>query len=400
MLSEASRGSVGNDASAPANQPYFPGSSTIAGYTILSPIPQPGAQADVYVARDDDNQRYAVKLYRGLTTPSAAAARALAQLSRHRLLVPLFQGQWQGRAVEITRLFPQGNLADFIKRNGPLNKEQALRLVRQVTEGLEQLHGAGVQHRDLKPTNILMRSEQPLELVLADFGLSAVTDSTVLTQPHGTLFYAAPETLTGMYSRASDYWSLGIILIEALSANSIAAALRNDALLPYRIVQGKVPIPSSIPKGWQSLLKGLLQRNHYRRWQAAEVRSWLDHEGRKVGVAVEKKARPLFIASLALALALTIGVGLCLNPGVPARIDMLAIADDDDCARVDFVRNLPVDGGRLYAKRSAARPHFGPCRNTSGGRCVLFAEALGLTKESCSKGLRGLVGWPRYQPLS
>jgi serine/threonine protein kinase len=326
MLSETSRGSVGNDASAPANQSYFPGSSTIAGYTILSPIPQPGAQADVYVARDDDNQRYAVKLYRGLTTPSAAAARALAQLSSHRLLVPLFQGQWQGRVVEITRLFPQGNLADFIKRNGPLNKEQALRLVRQVTEGLEQLHGAGVQHRDLKPTNILMRSEQPLELVLADFGLSAVTDSTVLTQPHGTLFYAAPETLTGMYSRASDYWSLGIILIEALSANSIAAALRNDALLPYRIVQGKVPIPPSIPKGWQSLLKGLLQRDHYRRWQAAEVRSWLDREGRKVGVAVTKKARPLFIASLALALALTIGAGLCLNPGVPARIDMLAIA--------------------------------------------------------------------------
>lgn len=129
-----------------------------------------------------------------------------------------------------------------------------------------------------------------------------------------------------MYSRASDYWSLGIILIEALSGNSIAAALRNDALLPYRIVQGKVPIPPSIPKGWQSLLKGLLQRDHYRRWQAAEVRSWLDREGRKVGVAVEKKARPLFIASLALALALTIGAGLCLNPGVPARIDMLAIA--------------------------------------------------------------------------
>jgi hypothetical protein len=148
----------------------------------------------------------------------------------------------------------------------------------------------------------------------------------VLTQPYGTLLYAAPETLTGMYSRASDYWSLGIILVEALSGNSIAATLRNDALLPYRIVQGKVPIPPSIPKGWQPLLKGLLQRDHYRRWQAAEVHSWLDREGRKVGVAAEKKARPLFIASLALALALTIGAGLCLNPGVPARIDMLAIA--------------------------------------------------------------------------
>jgi serine/threonine protein kinase len=326
MLSQTSAGSVGNDASAPATQPYVPGSATIGGYTILSPIPQPGAQADVYVARDDENQPYAIKIYRGLTTPSAATARALAHLSSRRLLVPLFQGEWQGRAVEVTQLFPLGNLADFIKRKGPLGKEQALLLVRQVIEGLEQLHGAGVQHRDLKPSNILVRSEQPLELVIADFGSAAVNDSTVLTQPHGTLFYSAPETLTGMYSRASDYWSLGIILIEALSGNSIAATLRNDALLPYRIVQGKVPIPPSIPKGWQPLLRGLLQRDHYRRWQAAEVHTWLDRGAGRVGVAAEKKARPLLIASLALALALIIGAGLCLNPGVPLRIDMLAIA--------------------------------------------------------------------------
>jgi serine/threonine protein kinase len=326
MLSQTSTGSVGNDASAPVTQPSVPGSATIAGYTILSPVSQPGAQADVYVARDDDNQLYAVKLYRGLTTPSAATAQALAQLSARRLLVPLFQGEWQGRPVEVTQWFPPGNLADFIKRNGPLDKQQALRLVRQVTEGLEQMHRAGVQHRDLKPTNILVRSEQPLELVLADFGSSAATDSTVLTQPHGTLFYSAPETLTGMYSRASDYWSLGIILIEALSGNSIAATLRNDALLPYRIVQGKVPIPASIPKGWQPLLRGLLQRDHYRRWQAAEIHSWLDDGSRKVGAVAEKKARPFLIASLALALALIIGAGLRLDPGMPARIDMLAIA--------------------------------------------------------------------------
>ncbi|MBV8277016.1 MAG: protein kinase, partial [Verrucomicrobia bacterium] len=163
-------------------------------------------------------------------------------------------------------------------------------------------------------------------VVLADFGLAAVTDTTVLTQPHGTLFYSAPETVTGMYSKASDYWSLGIVLIEALTGSSIAAILKNDVLLPYRIVQGRVPIPPSIPKGWQPLLRGLLQRDHYRRWQAAEVHHWLDRESQKVGIAAEKKARPLFVASLALALAVTIGVGLCFDSGVPARIDVFAIA--------------------------------------------------------------------------
>jgi serine/threonine protein kinase len=326
MLSETSTASGGNDAFAPGAQPHFANSATIAGYRILSSLPDPGAQADVYIARDHNNQSYAVKLYRGLITPSAATARALAQLSSHRLLVPILQDEWEGRIVEVTQFFPRGNLADFIKRNGPLDKEQALRLVRQVTDGLDELHRAGIQHRDLKPTNILVRSQAPLDVVLADFGLAAVTNTTVLTQPHGTLFYSAPETLTGMYSRASDYWSLGIILIEALTGDSIAAILRNDALLPYRIVQGKVPIPPSIPKGWLPLLRGLLQRDHYRRWQAAEVRLWLDRESPKVGVAAEKKARPLFIASLALALALTIGVGLCLDPGMPVRSDIFGKA--------------------------------------------------------------------------
>jgi primosomal replication protein N'' len=325
MLSQASVGSVGNDVSAPATQVCIPGSTTIAGYTILEPVPHPGAQADVYVARDRNDQICAVKLYRGPTTPSAAAARALARLSSRRLLAPLFQGEWQGRVVEVTHWFPRGNLADFIKRNGPLNKEQALELMRQMTAGLEELHRAGVQHRDLKPSNILVESEQPLELVLADFGSAGVSDSTVLTQPHGTLFYSAPEALTGMYSRASDYWSLGIILVEALTGASIATTLKNDALLPYRIVQGKVPLPSSIPKGWQPLLRGLLQRDHCRRWQAAEVRAWLDRED-NVGATNERKARPFFIASLALALAVIIGAGLCLNPSMPARFDLLAIA--------------------------------------------------------------------------
>jgi hypothetical protein len=107
-------------------------------------------------------------------------------------------------------------------------------------------------------------------------------------------------------------------LIEALTGEPIAATLRNDRLLHYRLVQGKVPIPETIPKGWHALLKGLLERDHYRRWQAAEVRSWLDRETCRIGVAAEKKARPLLLVSLALALAMTIGAGLYLERLAPA----------------------------------------------------------------------------------
>ncbi len=327
MLSQNSRGSGGSDVLAPAAQLHPGISPAIEGYTILATLPEAGAQADIYLAEGEDKQRYALKLYRSFTRPSRAVAGLLAGLPGSRLSIPLYQGEWEGRALEVNPYFPGGNLAGFIKKNGPLGKEQALRLLSQVTQGLEQLHRIGVQHRDLKPTNILVRSQAPLDLVLADFGLAAISDATVLTQPYGTLLYSAPETLTGMYSRASDFWSLGIVLIEALTGEPIAATLRNDRLLHYRLVQGKVPIPQAIPRRWHPLLKGLLERDHYRRWQAAEVRSWIDRESRWIGVAAEKKARPLLIGSLALALALalalTIGAGLWLDPLVAARTHLV-----------------------------------------------------------------------------
>jgi serine/threonine protein kinase len=145
-----------------------------------------------------------------------------------------------------------------------------------------------------------------------------------------------------MYSRASDFWSLGIVLIEALTGEPIAAKLKNDRLLHYRLVQGKVPIPETIPKGWHPLLKGLLERDHYRRWQAAEVRSWIDRESRRIGVAAEKKARPFLIGSLAstlaLALALTIGAGLWLDPLVAARTHLVR----DNVARTASQDKMPA----------------------------------------------------------
>jgi serine/threonine protein kinase len=344
MLSQNSRGSGGSDVLAPAARLHPGVSAAIEGFTILATLPEAGAQADLYLAEGEDKQRYALKLYRSFTRPSTAVAQLVSGLPGSRLSIPLYQGEWEGRAFEVSHYFPGGNLAGFIKKNGPLGTEQALRLLSQMTEGLEQLHRIGVQHRDLKPTNILVRSQAPLDLALADFGLAAISDVTVLSQPYGTLFYTAPEALTGMHSRAGDFWSLGIVLIEALTGDPIVATLRNDGLLHYRLVQGKVPIPETIPPGWQPLLKGLLERDHYRRWQAVEVRSWLEQETGRIGVTAEKKARPFLLAFLALALAMTIGAGLYLEPLAPAPIQLLGnTAARKPDSNLD--RKLPAEPG-------------------------------------------------------
>ena len=85
---------------------------------------------------------------------------------------------------------------------------------------LGHLHSANVLHRDIKPSNILVRSVDPLDLVLTDFGISSITDLSLhLTSVNRTAAYCAPEALTGVVAKASDWWSVGVIMIELLSGS-------------------------------------------------------------------------------------------------------------------------------------------------------------------------------------
>ena len=133
MLSQDSSSSAGSSVPAPTVplQSWVP--TPIANYTVLAPLAGSGAQADLYIAAGEDHQRYALKLYRGFTGPSALVAQALADLPSSRLSIPIDRGEWEGRALEVTEYFPQGNLAEFIKKNGALDREQRLRLLIQVT---------------------------------------------------------------------------------------------------------------------------------------------------------------------------------------------------------------------------------------------------------------------------
>src|SRR5437868_3284931 len=182
----------------------------IQGFEIVGLASDQGAESDLYLVRNPDGQKCVLKLYRAGLQPATAVKEM--HLHHPRIASSLLAGTWNGRPYEIAPFFERGSLAHLIQRDGPLKLSNAELVLRQVVEGLAALHRAGIQHRDLKPSNILIESETPLEIVLADFGSSALATMTLLTQVRTTLAYAAPETLTGMYSRASDYWSLGIIL--------------------------------------------------------------------------------------------------------------------------------------------------------------------------------------------
>ena len=89
----------------------------------------------------------------------------------------------------------------------------------QILLALSWLHSRGLVHRDIKPENFLLEDEEPLRIVVADFGLSMVTIDHLLTTFCGTLRYCAPEVFPGNshgYGPKADMWSLGVMMLQLM----------------------------------------------------------------------------------------------------------------------------------------------------------------------------------------
>jgi serine/threonine protein kinase len=133
----------------------------------------------------------------------------------------------------VMEFIPFGDLQHHLKR-GPLREDIAILVARQTLQALDYLHSNNITHRDIKPDNILIASEDPFTIKLSDFGLSKVKkDDTFLKTFCGTLLYCAPEVFphyqkakTGSkrrhsskshsYTHAVDIWSLAGVLWYAL----------------------------------------------------------------------------------------------------------------------------------------------------------------------------------------
>ena len=114
-------------------------------------------------------------------------------------------------SVDGTELFQK------IIERGSFSEMDAVKIIRQVVDGIAYVHEHGMAHRDLKPENLLCATGDDGEILIkiADFGLSkAFSDGDPLKTACGTPDYAAPEVLTfdqTGYSDAVDLWSIGVI---------------------------------------------------------------------------------------------------------------------------------------------------------------------------------------------
>ncbi|MFD3440394.1 serine/threonine-protein kinase [Streptomyces sp. NPDC058685] len=173
------------------------------------------------------------------------------------------------------------SLHDRLAR-GPLTVPEALDIGRGVLSALRAAHGAGIQHRDVKPANVLLRRDG--SPVLTDFGIAALRESAGLTATGdliGSPEYIAPERIRGEEGNpASDLWSLGMLLYVALEGTH---PLRRGTSLSTLVAVLDEPIPPPVRSGALApVLNALLVRDTAARPDAERLAAMLDGAGREV----------------------------------------------------------------------------------------------------------------------
>jgi eukaryotic-like serine/threonine-protein kinase len=193
-------------------------------YRIERPLGR-GGMASVYLAHDVELDRpVAVKLLAESLAGDTAfrkrflrEARLAARLSHPNVVAVYDAGDEDGGRPYIVMEYVDGTT---LEGRGPLPPREAVALVVQACHGLAHAHAAGLVHRDVKPHNILLRTDGTLKV--ADFGIARAAEATALTQVGtvlGTAAYLAPEQAGGdeKVTAAADVYSLGAVLYELLA---------------------------------------------------------------------------------------------------------------------------------------------------------------------------------------
>ncbi|QZY30316.1 serine/threonine-protein kinase [Nocardioides coralli] len=260
-----------------------------------------GGMGAVWLARDEVlGRQVAVKrtgLVPGGGTPDAQRAEREARLAArlsHPNVVAVFDlvadddGQW------LVMEYVDGvTLAALVEREGALPPDRVADLLSQAAAALAAAHAAGITHRDVKPSNILVAKDGQVKL--SDFGIARSDAEKTLTATGlvtGSPAYLAPEVASGRSaSAASDVWSLGATTFHALAGKPPYEVGDNLLGALYRIVHEEPPRLDD--PGWLApVLEATMTKEPDERWSMEQVHRFLVGGESKAGVVPPATADP------------------------------------------------------------------------------------------------------------
>jgi tetratricopeptide (TPR) repeat protein len=219
-----------------------------------------------------------IKLSKKVTHPNVCR---IFDIARHRKGTVGSEASAEEVTYVTTELLPGETLAERLRRTGRMAVGDAFPVVAQIADGLEAAHRAGIVHRDVKSSNVVLVPSDGggVRAVVTDFGLalpnSAAEDASAGASVGytGTPAYMAPEQIRGSnITPATDIYALGVVMYEMVTGalpfvgdTPTAAALKRldqDALSPQRIVP-------DLERAWGTAILRCLDRNPVRRFGGA-----------------------------------------------------------------------------------------------------------------------------------
>lgn len=249
-------------------------------YVVESRMEVFAGEADLYLCVCE-GKRYAAKVYRRRVAIKQEVIDALRKIDSPYVARALAVGEYSGYPVEILPYFENGSLQGRIYTE----EELIASVIPQINEGLHALHEAGVIHKDLKPSNIMLADDGE-SVAIIDFGVSTTVDESVtvvVTESGMTPEYSAPETFRKLYYEGSDYYSFGVTLFELICGYTPYANMPPEEIEQYMALQ-RLPFPESMSDRMKKFISALTYYdisgrrdadNPNRRWTYEEVRRWL-----------------------------------------------------------------------------------------------------------------------------
>jgi len=252
--------------------------TTLGRYELQRRVAQ-GGMAEIYLGYDRRVRRQvAVKVLYGrdeaFIRRFEREALALGTLTHDHILSLYDFGQHGPWYYLIMPYVKGGNLRDYLQKRKRLTLKEAGSFVDQIASALQCAHNHGMIHRDVKPSNILLRPDGYAYLV--DFGLAkAMMAAESLTNAGtivGTPEYMAPEQSNGVSDHRSDIYSLGVILYQMLTGQ-LPFTAESPVAVSLKHIQSTPTSPSElnseIAPGIEEVILKAMAKNPRERYQEA-----------------------------------------------------------------------------------------------------------------------------------